>query len=356
MNRKLAVIILIQALIIVTLFGMLVFYGKDEYESFIQASDEEEIETPDHVQHIDGKTTIEVNKATQEQSAIVTSPLQATNYIENISSYGKVMNIASLIDLRTRYLTTLADTKIHQQSVDALQQNYDRLYALNSDDKNVSDKVVIQAKNQLNAEKTKLATVQSNAQHLVDNMRQGWGNALAQLATGSQSATLKQLIQNKTVLIEITLPFSAHSPAKHSRITIAPTSALRKSVKASYLSPAPSNSNQAMQGKTYYYLASADFLRTGMPVKVLDFTALGDPLAGVFIPNKAVVWYAGRPWVYQQQTETTFVRLPINNDTEIEDGWFYQGNLKPDDLIVTSGAQLLLSEEFKYQITNENDD
>jgi len=30
--------------------------------------------------------------------------------------------------------------------------------------------------------------------------------------------------------------------------------------------------------------------------------------------------------------------------------------LKPGDELVTSGAQLLLSEEFKYQIKNENDD
>jgi hypothetical protein len=40
----------------------------------------------------------------------------------------------------------------------------------------------------------------------------------------------------------------------------------------------------------------------------------------------------------------------------MEDGWFYQGQLKANDHVVTSGAQLLLSEEFKSQITNENDD
>jgi hypothetical protein len=32
------------------------------------------------------------------------------------------------------------------------------------------------------------------------------------------------------------------------------------------------------------------------------------------------------------------------------------GTVKPDQELVTSGAQLLLSEEFKYQIKNENQD
>ncbi len=356
MNRKLAIIIFLQAIIIVTLFGMLVFYGKDEYETFIQAAEEEEIETPDHITLVEGKTLIEVNQATQRQSAIITSPLQATSFQENILSYGKVLSIASLIDLRTQYLTTLADTQIYTQAVAAKQQEYDRLYALNQDDKNVADKVVIQAKQALEAEKTKLAVVRNKALHMVDNMRQHWGNRLATLATQSTSSTLDHLIKNKSVLIEVTLPFSAHQPPKGSRITIAPTSALQKTVKATYFSAAPGNSNQTMQGKTYFYLASASFLRADMPLKVLDYTTLGEAAKGVFIPNKAVVWYAGKPWIYQKTDDTTFMRLPINNDTEIDDGWFYQGSLQANDEIVTSGAQLLLSEEFKYQITNENDD
>jgi len=357
MNRKLAIIILIQAIIITTLFAMLVLYGKDEYETFIQAAaEEEEIETPDHITQVEGQTLIEVNKATQRQSAIVTSPLQAIDYRETVLSYGKVVSIANLIDLRSQYLTILADTQVHEQAATAKQQDYDRLYALNQDDKNVADKVVIKAKQALMSEQTKLKVIRNKAQHLVDSIRQRWGNRLATLATQANTATFNQLLNNQSVLLEITLPFKAAQPAKHSTISIAPTSALQKTVKARYLSPAPGNSNQTMQGKTYYYTAAAAFLRVDMPVKVLGLTTSEQAAEGVYVPNKAVVWYAGRPWVYQKTEETTFTRLPINIETEINDGWFYQGTLSSNDEIVTSGAQLLLSEEFKYQITNENDD
>jgi hypothetical protein len=40
-----------------------------------------------------------------------------------------------------------------------------------------------------------------------------------------------------------------------------------------------------------------------------------------------------------------------------ENGWIVpKGKINVDDEIVTNGAQLLLSEEFKYQIKNENED
>jgi membrane fusion protein, multidrug efflux system len=60
--------------------------------------------------------------------------------------------------------------------------------------------------------------------------------------------------------------------------------------------------------------------------------------------------------VYKKVDQNHFVRLSINTDAETDIGWFYTGNLQPNDEVVTRGAQLLLSEEFKYQITNENDD
>jgi hypothetical protein len=356
MNRKLSTVIYIQAFIIIMLFWVLVFYGRDEYKAYTQRVSDDEIESPSLVSSMNGTAMIEVNLATQLQSAILTSPLIATVYSENILSFGNVLSIAELVILRASYHSARAEAMIIQNALTASQKNYDRLYALNQDDKNVSDQVVIIAKNDVSANQTKLSAIESNARNLADSMRQQWGNVLTDLAIQPNQADLfKQLVENKMALIQITLPFSAHTPANGSHVSIAPTAALDKTVEAHYLSPAP-NTNLAMQGKTFFYYAKAEFLRAGLTIKVLDFNANNSAPEGVMIPNNAVVWYAGRPWVYQKISETAFMRLPINNDHEIEDGWFYQGALKANDLVVTSGAQLLLSEEFKYQITNENDD
>jgi hypothetical protein len=79
--------------------------------------------------------------------------------------------------------------------------------------------------------------------------------------------------------------------------------------------------------------------------------------SGLLIPNSAVVWYGGKAWIYKKQDKENFVRLPISTERPYKGGWFNESSIiKADDEIVTSGAQLLLSEEFKYQIKNENED
>jgi hypothetical protein len=58
-----------------------------------------------------------------------------------------------------------------------------------------------------------------------------------------------------------------------------------------------------------------------------------------------------------QKSENKFYRKSIETNTESSNGWIVKENhIKENDLIVINGAQLLLSEEFKYQIKNENDD
>ena len=58
-----------------------------------------------------------------------------------------------------------------------------------------------------------------------------------------------------------------------------------------------------------------------------------------------------------QSSENKFFRKSIETNTESSNGWIVKENqIKENDLIVINGAQLLLSEEFKYQIKNENDD
>jgi hypothetical protein len=92
-------------------------------------------------------------------------------------------------------------------------------------------------------------------------------------------------------------------------------------------------------------------------VEMKDTSANSNNIDGVTLPASAVVWYAGKPWVYKKQGEESFIRLPISIDNETNGGWFNRSEkLASGDNLVVNGAQLLLSEEFKYQIKNENQD
>lgn len=354
MNRKLAIIIGLQAFLIVVLFWVLVFYGKDEFEAITQQSDEE-IETPNRVNSKAGMTVITVSPATQEQSEISTSALKPGTHQASISTYGSVLSIDALIELRTRYLAAKADIEVLRTSLAHNKNEFTRLQTLNLDDKNVSDKVVAAAISNIKADEAKMAAAESSAKNIADSMRQLWGETLTGHAIKQNNSDLLQnLIANKAVLIQTTLPFDAAEPRESSSIMIVPTAAPAHTIRAYYISRAPT-SNSTIQGKTYFYHAKTTELRAGMQVNALSATSnkMSD---GVIIPNAAIVWYAGKPWVYHKTGADQFNRRPISTNIEVENGWFYQGNLKADDQVVTSGAQLLLSEEFKSQITNENED
>jgi len=354
MNRKLAIIIGLQAFLIVVLFWVLVFYGKDEFEAATQQSGEE-IETPNRVITEQGKTVINVSTATQKQSEISTSPLKSSKHQASISSYGSVVSIESLIDLRTRYLAAKADTEVLRTALNYNKNEFARLQTLNQDDKNVSDKVVATARSNIKADEAKIAAAESAAKNIADSMRQTWGETLTQHATSTtKSELLQNLVSNQEVLIQITLPFDSTEPGEKNSIMITPTAIPSKSIRAQYLSRAPASS-ATIQGKTYFYHAKTKELRAGMQVNAISTTSnkISD---GVIIPNTAIIWYAGKSWVYIKTSADQFSRIPVTTDAEVDNGWFYQGNLNAGDLVVTSGAQLLLSEEFKSQITNENDD
>ncbi|MDO9151980.1 MAG: hypothetical protein Q7U33_11415 [Methylotenera sp.] len=354
MNRKLAIIIGLQAFLIVMLFWLLIFYGKDEFEAMSEHS-EEEIETINRVVNKDGATLINISPAAQKQSDILTAPLKASSHQASISTYGNVVSIDSLIELRNRYLAVKSEIDILRASLNHNKIELDRFKILNQDNKNVSDKVVAAAVVNTKTDEAKIAAAESNAKNITDSIRQLWGDTLAQHAINPKMSDLLQaLISNKRVLIQTTLPFDASEPKLNSSITIAPTAAPSHTMSANYLSPAPIT-NTTIQGKTYFYHAVTSELRAGMQINATTATS-SKKSNGVIVPNNAIIWYAGKPWVYQKMEADQFSRKPIHTDIEVEDGWFYQGQLKANDEVVISGAQLLLSEEFKSQIMNENDD
>lgn len=354
MNRKLATIIGIQAFLIVLLFWVMVFYGRDEFEALTEQT-EEEIETPNRIANQDGITVITINPATQMQSDIVTSPLKSAKHQSSINTYGSVLSIDTLIDLRTRYLAAKAEIEVLRAAFSYSKNELNRLQILNQDDKNVSDKAVATVRSVNKSEEAKIAAAESNARNISDSMRQLWGEALTQHATNpNKSELLQNLINTQEVLIQITLPFDAPEPRDGSSIMVTPTASPGQPIRAEFISRAPV-SNTTLLGKTYYYRAKTKELRAGMQVSAVTATS-GKASEGVIIPNSAIVWYAGKSWVYKKTAADKFSRISVVTDAEVDNGWFYEGKLSAGEHVVTSGAQLLLSEEFKHQITNENDD
>jgi hypothetical protein len=361
MNRKATIIIGLQAALIVILFWFLIFYGKDEYET-ATSEGEEGIDTKSLVvennQNDKGAATLALPIASQNQSGIKTTKLVATQHQSATASYGTVEAIDSLVEMRTRYLAALADGNVTRSAITIAEQNLQRLQQLNQDDKNVSDRAVQEAQASLNGEKAKLATSATLANGISDNMRQQWGATLANWAMQTSSnGEFQSFLQSHEVLLKITLPFDI-TPNKNTTLQISPMGSQSQIVKAQFISDAPQADN-TIQGKTYYYRAPSGSLRAGMRVTT-RLNTQGKASAGVIVPHEAVVWYANQAWVYQKVGAEKFIRRLVTTEIEIESeaisGWYNTSGIAANDEVVTSGAQLLLSEELKYQIKNENED
>ena len=356
MNRKVALIIGLQAFLIIILFWVLVFYGKDEYDSYNQAQ-EEEVATPNRVNQVKGATVVTLSKDGQKQSDIQTVSLTSSQHQKTLNTLGNVVSIDTLIELRTRYLNAKANANITRASLANSKQDYQRMQSLNRDDKNVSDHVMLAAQAAFKADQAKVQAAETEANNLNDTMRQTWGETLANEASKEPaSASLQSLLQHKEVLLLITLPADSNVKAGET-ISVVPTGAQTKAINAKLVAASP-QTDSTIQGRTYYFRAPAENLRAGMRVSVeMKDSASNKASDGVAVPASAVVWYAGKPWVYKKQGEESFIRLPISTDNEINGGWFNRSEqLAAGDNLVVNGAQLLLSEEFKYQIKNENQD
>jgi multidrug efflux pump subunit AcrA (membrane-fusion protein) len=352
MNKKLTLIIVLQAILIIALFWALVFYGKDEYEAY-QAEQEEEIESPSRVTEKQGINIVSLPPATQQNSGIRTARVTAASYQGEIKSFGNVIGIDSLIEAKASYLTLKTNANLARAASSQNMQQYQRLKTLNEDDKNVSDRAVQEALAAVNADKANITASELQLKNLQNRMRLQWGEALAKLAFNEKLPPhLENLLNRKNVLIQASLPLSNATPKAGSSIAVTPLNESSSPIKAIYVSPASTSDSNGF-GKTFYYSAPADQLRIGMRVNVE--AAASDSTNGIIIPSSAVVWYAGTPWAYFKQGNDQFVRNPISADTEVEAGWFNQG-LDANSEVVVNGAQLLLSEEFKYLIKNENED
>ena len=362
MNKKLALIIGVQALLIIALFWVLIFYGKDEYETF-QNSHKDEIATPNRISEKDGINMVSLSAATQLNSGITTAKVVSSSFAGKVKGIGSVVAIDSLVEAKASYLRAQSEIALAHAASGNNMQQYQRLKTLNDDDKNVSDKVVQDALASVNGDKAKIVATELQLNNLKRAIKLQWGETLANIVFSDQLAPhLANLLSRKNVLVQVSLPPDSIAPSAGSVLKISPlnTSSI---INATYLSPA-TQGDATGYGKTFYYSAPAEQLRIGMRVMAETDANNSKMSSGVVIPNQAIVWFGGKPWAYFKQGKNKngddqFARKPVTTDTEVgagsDSGWFNQG-LVDDSIVVTSGAQLLLSEEFKNQIKNENDD
>jgi hypothetical protein len=337
-------------LLAVTIFGTAYlaiwgfFEGREELAR--EAERERPVKPPQRVSIEGGEPVITLDATAQEQSGLRTVTLQQTQYRQQLRAYATVLDLQSLVDLDNSYLVAKAQLKAARARLDASRAEFEREDKLFETHTSVVTLDKLQAAEaSFHTDEAALASAEAQLQTVERTAEHTWGSVLGQqLAEDNQ--VFARLVQRQDYLVQVTVPPGVLITTPPPTATIQLENGQRKEIQ--FISPA-TKTNPSIQGVSLLYTvpASSDLL-PGMNVFAL--LPLASTIDGVIVPEPALVWSQGRPWVYVRTGSLTFTRRAIATDIPLPEGGYLDRALISGTEVVVQGAQMLLSEEFRAQI------
>lgn len=295
---------------------------------------------------------VQLSDAQQKAAGLVTLTLAAVRQSQETLAYGKVLDILPLLTLQAQFRAAKADAEVTAATLKLTSKNRERITALHQADIIASrDLATIDA--QWQSDRTRDDAARRRMEEIRREALHNWGPELSGLALGGPSALFEALASHHRFLTQITLPPSAKGPTQETMVFVARDFDRSLADRAVMISIAP-RTDDLVQGETWFFHVKAGTLRAGMRVNA--WLTARTQRDGVLIPPEAVVWHAGKPWVYRRDAGGKHVRTPLTGASSGTQGWFMESGLIPGDEIVITGAQTLLSEEFREQIPDGDDD
>ena len=285
-------------------------------------------------------------------------------------SFGRIEPRLSPMDrigVNTQLAAARADLNAALAAVAAAQTAYNRARALNADNKNISDRALDEAAAKLAAEKAHeagaqaaIAVLQNPASEPAPVVAERGGDVVEVLAQPGESieqgAPIVRLARFDRLLARIDLPVGEQLSGNSATARIVPAGFENQApLMAERVAVAPASDSRT-QGISILYRLARTFpgLRPGTAVTA-RFALPGTAGEGVLIPRSAIVQQDGRTWAYVQTTDERFSRRPVSLDLATPGGFIVGRGFSAGERIVVTGAQSLLSEEFKSQNAADTD-
>ncbi len=303
------------------------------------------VSAPQRVTIENGVSVITLNTAAQQTSGIEVATLQNAPYQRQLRAYGAVLDLQPLTDLGNSYAGAEAQFQAAQAKLVASRMASERAQKLFKDQQNMSAAQFQAAEAAFRTDQASLAAAESQVRALAATAQQGWGPVLGQgVVDGSPMFT--RLIKRQDMLIQVTLPPGVVLAEPPASALVEPDNG--PPTKIAFVSRA-TKADPHIQGISLFYTAPADgTLLPGM--NVLAFLPSGKTVEGAIVPPSAIVWWQGGAWVYLRTSPDTFTRHEVDTDFPAPDGGYVVTGLADNTLLVTRGAQMLLSEEFRPQV------
>jgi hypothetical protein len=342
MKRAVAVIMVCVAAVA----AVLLLWALESKSSASGEANKNAQKAPDRVTTQNGEVVIRLDRQNQARNGIQVSELRESRRKEEYAATGLVLSAQELTELRNSYVAAQAQLVKARAAIGVSRQDYERLGALYREDRNASAKAFQAAEGTYHSDEASLGAAQDALALTESNIRQRWGESVSGWVFNS-TPEFNRVLQQRDLLIQVTLPPGAQFDAPRSAILQISS---RDSVPARFVSALP-RLDPRIQSLSYLYLAaSRRNLVPGMTIAVR--LAAGQQLQGVVVPQDAVVWWEGRAWAYVQRAVDQFARLEVPTQVPTQGGWFVSNanTIHQGDKVVVTGAQQLLSEEFRSEI------
>lgn len=298
---------------------------------------ERPVKTPSRMSHApDGEAVIKLDAESGQRVTIVVMPLVAATHAPEVKAFGSVLDPGPLLALNGELVA--AEVALTNSTA-----QYERTKALFDEDENTSRRALDAAEAQRRTDAARLL-----------NARQRWtlatGDAAANMNSTEREQFVTKLVNRELALLRVEIP-----PGES---LVSPTggrAALQDEEDRSFtvpsIYPAPAV-DEKTRGQAFLLAVEQPGPRMRPGAAVTAFLRLpGDEASGVILPSRAVVRAAGLAWAYVQTAQNEFTRREVSTGAPMPDGWFVPQNFKPGESVVVTGAQTLLSEEFKSQIS-----
>ncbi len=250
-----------------------------------------------------------------------------------------------------RLRTATVDVAVASTALHLAEKNRARIQALH-DAEIIAGRELSQVAAQWQSDRTREEAARRHVEEIHREARHLWGDELAHLALDRHAQLLDGLANHRRVLLQITLPSGVSLPGQDATLFVARDFDRAKAIRAELISAAP-RTDDLVQGETWFFHAAAEYLRAGMRVNA--WVPRAGKCHGLALPVSAIVWHAGRSWVYREDGEGSYTRLPVAGPLTGDPQLFIDTCLAPGMRVAVTGAQTLLSEEFRGHIPSDDD-
>lgn len=254
-------------------------------------------------------------------------------------AYGRVISTTSLMTTARTVIDaqqSLTARRATSATADAEYHRLRHLYALHA---NVSHRQVQSARSRWQSDQAALQKAKMALMAARSAARVEWGPVVSSwLAPDSRH--LHELAAGDARLIRLTLPGRTRITTPKQPVTLVTIDRAR--IPATWISVAPT-SGPGLQGISFYVWASQATSRLAYGAGVVGRIPHGPAMDGVLVPRTAVIWSGSSAWVFVHSDAGAYRREPVATRYPTGDGWFEPNIPTPGDVIVTHGAQVLLS-------------